>query len=107
MSIGTIYGKDSLTILVPVTDQETDEPLNLTGATFEVAALSGVNNVGGTAEVVGAATDGNVGVTFAAGSFEGKKGDWAAQLRIAIGPEVQTVAVILFKVESAIPVPAE
>jgi len=102
MSIGVIYGKDSLTFLVTITDQETSGPLDLTGASLELAAKNGVTVVGGTAEVEGLAAEGQVACTFVKESFFGKPGAYTAHLRVAIGAEVQTVAVVLFTVESSI-----
>jgi len=102
MSIGIIYGKDSLTFLVTITDQETGGALDLTGATLELAAKNGATIVGGTAEIEGPATAGQVACTFVKESFLGKPGAYTAHLRVAIGSEVQTVAVVLFTVESSI-----
>ena len=100
MTIGTIYGTDSLDVLVTVTDQEFSAPLVLTGATLEVAAKLSSYVVAGEATVVDA-NAGTVRVFFPAGTFLGKPGAWQAQLRITKGAEVQTVAVLLFTVEQS------
>jgi len=104
MSIGTIYGKDSLNIIVTVTDQETGSPLNLANATYEVAAKAGAEVIPGTATTADE-SGGQVAISFAAGTFLGKQGAYTLHLRIAKGSEVQTVAVLLFTVESSIIAP--
>lgn len=104
MSIGTIYGKDSLNVLVPITDQETGQRLPLTGATLVVAAKNASTVVAGTATAVDE-EQGEAGVSFAAGSFEGNPGEWTFQLRVTKGAEVQTVVNANFTVAASISVP--
>lgn len=104
MSIGTIYGKDSLNILVTVTDEETGLPLNLAGCTYEVAAKAGVEIIAGVATTHDQ-SGGKVAVSFAAESFLGKEGTHTLHLRLAKSGEVQTVAVLDFNVSASIVVP--
>jgi len=101
-SIGTIYAKDSLTFLVTVTDEDTGQPLDLAPASLELVAESRKLTIEGTVEVEGPSTAGQVACTFPKESFLGYPGTYTSHLRVTIGTEVQTVAIIKFTIKPSI-----
>ncbi|WP_160116426.1 hypothetical protein [Ruegeria sp. AU67] len=66
----TIYEEDSLNVLVTVQDQQTSQPLNLTGATVEIVAgrFAG-ESVQADADILDPKPNGQIAGSFPAGAL--------------------------------------
>lgn len=100
----TIHSRDSLAFGVPLTREDTGQPLDLTGAVLTaLAAVPGGAPVPGLASAPNPAS-GVVNVQFAAASFA--VGVWTVQLVVALGSEVQTVLSERLIVKPSLPEPS-
>lgn len=104
--VAKIWGKDSLSVLVPISDQENDlAPLDLSSATVEAAARK-TNGTGAvfpaTATIQSPATDGKVLVSFARETFLGAPGAYTCQVRVRIGNDAETPSEFTFTVRPSI-----
>lgn len=98
-----IYEDDSFDILVTVTDEDTGNPLDLTGATVEaIAGRDPTQTTTGAVEIPDPRTDGNIAVSFDAGAFQGMTGQNSCHVRVIKDGETQTVAVVKFSVQSSL-----
>ncbi|WP_406646886.1 hypothetical protein QEZ52_00355 [Aliisedimentitalea scapharcae] len=98
----SIYGTDSLTIEVPVT--ESGNAYDLTGCSIAAVCKNGASApIAGTTQITNAA-GGVFTVTYAAGTFQGAAGTYDLQCRVTNGAEVQTVLATTFTVIAAITV---
>lgn len=96
----TIYGTDSLTIQVTLT--ENSEAFDLTGCTIEAAAMKVAGTAVAATTAITNAAGGIFTITFAAGTFLGAAGTYTLQCRVTQGAEVQTVLVTTFVVVTSI-----